>query len=632
MSMRVDLITRGPRPSVTHAVSALVEEYVDYLSQIVVNATPQEVMVWALVVVPTILTLVSLSRSQKKRAVETGTEGLYAPRASGSQSSTPTNRMQRDLDLFNSDIFFNSPDDPNSASIAMRNSRSIGGGGGEKWAVKAAGRGSSAGGDSVPLLREHVERNQRVQPLHGFASPAQSLGVVSDLTLPSPFQPSMPASARPASHVPSSSSSAHMIRDSSAHANPPHLGSSYGNTRTSASSIKSESEMMDSHVRGKLALKQFVHSFYRTIGGNGIRVQLLRKGKLVYRFLKLDRDKECLYWNTGSRWPKFLRGARREWPVKNIKTVAKGMRIYIETFNSKVFTLEAEPSELAHHIKVRVADKEGLNINDVALVFEGKVLASDRSLVSFGIENGATVYLTKVAENSKRTLLQNVDRMVKNQLVKTGPFGFELVLQSPDKHHKLKVYMLYVERESERDFFVRNFNYLIQNLELASTVMRSLNPVANGSSGNLSNTFSGATGVSGGGDVDNELWLAGGSGRPAAMSSTFGPMTPDDVSIAESDNSYSTMASADMRHLSYHRSNSNARSATSSNGSGSGFSGEALSSEAYPLKPRPLGAGDEPDGGNASVGLGGDLARRGFPLRGSMSGNTNTMKSKLSLS
>jgi len=373
--------------------------------------------------------------------------------------------------------------------------------------------------------------------------------------------------------------------------------------------MKSEADVADAQVRGKLQLKQFVNSFYRTIGGNGIRVQLLRKGKLVHRFLKLDRDKECLYWNTGSRWPSFLRRSKHEWPVKNIKSVARGMRVYIETYMSKVFTLEVEPSELAHLVKIRVAEKEGLDANDVEIMFDGRVLLSDRSLVSYGIENGATLHLTKVAQNSKRTLLQNVDRMVKNQLVKTGPFGFELVLQDPEARHKLKVYMLYVERESERDFFVRNFDYLIQNLELASTVMRSLNPTANGSSGSLSTSFgaSGATGVSGGGDVDAELGVD--VRRRDSSSSTFG-LIPDDFSIAESENSYSTVSSADMKRLGYSHHHTKHSSSSASN------------------KPGPLGAGDGSDNALADLGVG--MARGGVPLRGSMSGNTKTVLSRIS--
>ena len=615
MSGRADLMTRETRPSLTDLVSAIVEEYVHYLSQIVTSATPQDVIVWILMVVPTMVTLVFLSRPQKPRVLDTGSEGLYSSRAfSGSQSSTPTNRMQRDLDIFNSDIFFNSPDDPNATTAWSRRSSAAPGKEGDKWAVKTAGSTGSPEA-SVPLLREHVERNQRVQPLHDFTSPARS--AVSDVTLPSPFQ----VSTEHTSHVPSD----HMAKGFFAHMDSSGISGSNGSDRFFLRKL--DSEMVESQVRGKLALKQFVHSFYRTIGGNGIRVQLLRKGKLIYRFLKLDRDKECLYWNTGTRWPRLLGGKRREWPVKNIKSVAKGMRVYIESLNSKVFMIEAEPSELVNHVKMRVADKEALNANDIELAFESKILLPDRSLVSYGIENGATVFVVKVTNTSKKSLLQNVDRMVKNQLLKTGPFGFELVLQNPDAHHKLKVYMLYVERESERDFFVRNFNYLIQNLELASTVMRSLNPVAAASSSNISNSVGGAAiGVSGGGDVGNEMWMEDPVSQSARRSNDT--IVPDDVSIAESDNSYSTLASADMRHLGYNHSNKNAKTAFGN--SESAISSNVSFTGILPPKPRPPSAGDVPDNDRARSGLDG-LARRSVPMRGSLSGNTNTMKSKLSI-
>ena len=317
-------------------------------------------------------------------------------------------------------------------------------------------------------------------------------------------------------------------------------------------------------VQEKLAFKQFVNNFYRTLGGNGIRVQLLRHGKLIYRFLKLDRDKECLFWNTGESWFNRMRGKRREWPVKNIKSVTKGMRIYVESFQGRSFTLEVEPSELVHDIKLKIAACDNIELYQIDVLYNGKVLAYDKSLVSYGIENGASIVYGQRGNSNSSTMLQNVDKMVRNQLVKTGPFGFELVLKD-SKSSRLKAYLMYVERESERDFFVKNFQYMMDHLELASTVMRSLNPVT--SRNHMADNSPGMMmpdDISTSGDTDY-----------GPVQDDLSHIRPEDTNDMDNESiaTYNTSASSSLLHgephiqgMGFHSSHSNTAANTAANG------------------------------------------------------------------
>ena len=468
------MVARVARPSVSLALYSLLEEYCEYVIHLYQTIPSIDIMMWSCLILPTIATLFMVNASRRKSPVKTGTEGLYVHnyRLEGpSEPNSPTNRMQRDLDLFNSDIFFQSPDDlrnkqndPLSCSTVIDTpSSSVYGNRLANYEVDVASLHPPVASSS--LLRAHVERNRAVHALHEFpASPA----TLSELTAtPTPGAPSLTSKA-PYGSISSSSS----IYDT-----PSTVGTSIRDAAFSKSSkIADVMKTEFNEAKSKLALKHFVNHFYKTIGGNGIRVQLLRKGKLIYRFLRLDREKECLYWANDTSWSQLLR-KRREWPVRNIKRVVKGMRVYIESQASKVYALEVEPMEPVRNIASRISVRESILVQDVHIFHEGRALAFDRTLFSYGIETGATLMLQLTPKGrASGSLLQNLDRMVKSQLVKTGPFGFELALECPSSN-KVKVYVLYVEREIERDFFVRNFNYLINNLELATTVFRSLNPV-----------------------------------------------------------------------------------------------------------------------------------------------------------
>jgi hypothetical protein len=525
---------------------------------------------------------------------------------SGSKSGTPSNQMQRDLDSFNTDIYFQSPDDPNfyeshgAKKKQQQQSSNIFGSFVSKPTSKQSYVDTSVVNTNSPnrndnnnnnnsssringtLLSRHVANNQIVQPHHPYNNKPMGGSpqtIISDLTGSPQTNAMLPLtyyhqqhqqnennlvsgnsqhetqpvadllkdllvnqSIRSKSSITGLGLSSGAVGGDSSYSVIPNIllpdrsgsvagagtdtlkgaakgGGSVGKSVSVSISGQSVASNIDKSLKNKITFKQFVNNFYRTLGTHGIRVQLLRRGKLVYRFLKLDRDHECLFWHTGEKWYKGFVGGRREWPVKNIVSVNVGMRLYLESTQGRVFTLEVEPSELIVNIKKKVSMKDTIDdYLELVLTHKGKILPYDKTLVQLGIEHGSTLIYSKKKkmlnsndsissfsriggggfnnsdsnsslnfthqyQHPQGTLLQSVDRLVKNHLVNTGPYGFELILKSSNikKVDKVKQYMLYVERESERDFFVKNFQFMIDNFELTNTVMRSVAPATNGS-------------------------------------------------------------------------------------------------------------------------------------------------------
>ncbi|KAI9203823.1 ubiquitin [Polychytrium aggregatum] len=69
------------------------------------------------------------------------------------------------------------------------------------------------------------------------------------------------------------------------------------------------------------------------------------------------------------------------------------MLIKVKTLTGKEIEIDIEPSDTIGRIKERVEEKEGIPPAQQRLIFGGKQMADDRSVVSYNVEAGSVLHL-----------------------------------------------------------------------------------------------------------------------------------------------------------------------------------------------------------------------------------------------
>ena len=104
--------------------------------------------------------------------------------------------------------------------------------------------------------------------------------------------------------------------------------------------------------------------------------------------ISFDHHSERIYASEAN-----VNGKKNEGRLENILTIKGGMQLFVKTLSGKTISVDVEPDESIESLKAKIAEKEGVPVDQQRLIFGGKQLDSLKSLSDYDIDDDATLHL-----------------------------------------------------------------------------------------------------------------------------------------------------------------------------------------------------------------------------------------------
>ncbi|CAH0486243.1 hypothetical protein KXD40_006257 [Peronospora effusa] len=69
------------------------------------------------------------------------------------------------------------------------------------------------------------------------------------------------------------------------------------------------------------------------------------------------------------------------------------MQIQIKTLTGRKQTFNFEPDNTILHVKQALQEKEGIQVDQIRLIYSGKQLADDKTLQDYNVAAGGTIHM-----------------------------------------------------------------------------------------------------------------------------------------------------------------------------------------------------------------------------------------------
>lgn len=140
------------------------------------------------------------------------------------------------------------------------------------------------------------------------------------------------------------------------------------------------------------------------------------------------------------------------------------MQVFIKKMDGKTITLELESSDTIEWVKAKIQEKEGIEIDNQTLMFNGKVLEDGRTLADYEVEKESTINL--ILNSNTITIFDNENGTIESSL-NIALSGTKILLTiTPNESYKVSKINVYKEGDKSIGVSVNDNSFIMPDYDV----------------------------------------------------------------------------------------------------------------------------------------------------------------------